>query len=329
MPSENLVDLTRAVFPRLSEGEIAIEPLLKGGSDRCYYRMRMSDAHSMILVKYGDHVAENAHYVAIDRFLDGLGIRVPRIYYHDEKENLIWMEDLGAEDLWAHRNEVWETRRDLYCRTLDQALKLHSATSLAALPMDLQLQGEFNAELYLWEQNYFFDHCLAGHFGIAREIVDRESLEVLARIAAKLGCAPRTLVHRDFQSQNVLIIEGEACLIDFQGLRPGLLHYDLASLLYDPYVSLAPEERQELLEYYTAGAVDAGIALSNDFDEIFRCCAMQRLMQALGAYGFLGHKRGREDFLAHIPVAIASLREVLDQIPGTESLRGVIDTCLS
>ncbi len=95
---------------------------------------------------------------------------------------------------------------------------------------------------------------------------------------------PRVLVHRDFQSQNIIIRDGQAYLIDFQGMRPGLAEYDLASLLYDPYVQLSAAERKELLEFYRteAGVTDPAFA------EKFQLCAMQRLMQALGAYGFLG-----------------------------------------
>ena len=52
---------------------------------------------------------------------------------------------------------------------------------------------------------------------------------------------------------------------------------------------------------------------------------MQRLMQALGAYGFLGHVKEREHFLEHIPAALAALREVLARIPGVESLRAELD----
>ena len=57
-------------------------------------------------------------------------------------------------------------------------------------------------------------------------------------------------MHRDFQSQNIILREGQAYLIDFQGMRPGLAEYDLASLLYDPYVSLTNAERGELKNFY-------------------------------------------------------------------------------
>jgi hypothetical protein len=48
---------------------------------------------------------------------------------------------------------------------------------------------------------------------------------------------------------------------------------------------------------------------------------MQRLMQALGAYGFLGLVKGHQHFLKYIPAAVKSLRGVVAEIAGLESLR--------
>jgi hypothetical protein len=41
---------------------------------------------------------------------------------------------------------------------------------------------------------------------------------------------------------------------------------------------------------------------------------MQRLMQALGAYGFLGLVKGNRHFLAHVPPALDSLRNQIADI---------------
>jgi len=120
------------------------------------------------------------------------------------------------------------------------------------------------------------------------------------------------LVHRDFQSQNILIRNGQAHLIDFQGMRPGLAHYDLASLLFDPYVDLSEAERDELLEHY------CGEKPGSEFLTTLRLCAMQRLMQALGAYGFLGLVKDHKHFLQHIPKAVLSLHEVVARIDGLD-----------
>ncbi len=171
------------------------------------------------------------------------------------------------------------------------------------------LPAEFNAALYVWEQNYFFENCLGRYFKIDdAKLAELAALPALNEIAERLASLPRVLVHRDFQSQNILIRNGQAYLIDFQGMRPGLAEYDLASLLYDPYVDLSQAERAELIEHYRGRQTENGLTIDGDFDDTLRLCAMQRLMQALGAYGFLGLVKGHKEFLQYIPAAMKSLR---------------------
>lgn len=311
MLPETLLRQTVTRFPRYAGQDLAIEPVEKGGSDRHYYRIRTDHGPSLIAVKYGDGRAENRHYVAIAHFLAGLSIHVPEIYFHDEDEQLIWMEDLGERDLWSFRTEPWQIRRELYASTLQELVALH-ARARAALPSSgLTLQAGFNAELYHWEQNYFFENCAHRFFGADDRRCDSEALDA---IAAELHRLPRVLVHRDFQSQNILIDHAHAHLIDFQGLRPGLAQYDLASLVYDPYVTLTAAEREELISLYESHAEACGLPIASDFRRVLDLCAMQRLMQALGAYGFLGLEKKRTAFLAHIPTALASLREIVARI---------------
>jgi hypothetical protein len=127
-------------------------------------------------------------------------------------------------------------------------------------------------------------------------------------------------VHRDFQSQNIIIRNSQAHLIDFQGMRPGLAEYDLASLLYDPYVDLPESEHAELTAHYRGRQLENGIATNGDFDLKLRLCAMQRLMQALGAYGFLGLVKGHKHFLKHVAVAMQSLQRTVAEIDGLNEL---------
>jgi hypothetical protein len=322
MLPDNLIEQTVSRFPRYATGTIRIDPLEKGGSDRMYYRIRVTNEHSLILVRYGDSREENRYYCAIAEFLAGLGIHVPEIYYHDEQERLIWMEDLGEMDLWAYRAAGWETLREYYGQTLDEMTVLHLEGHAALTEGDLKLQAEFNEELYGWEQNYFFENCAGRVFG--RNDGPGEDAEALREIAKRLGEKPRVLVHRDFQSQNVLIDRGEAWLIDFQGLRPGLPQYDLASLVYDPYMRLGSDEREELIDAYIEKVSDAGGEIDGEFQETLDLCAMQRLMQALGAYGYLGLVRERPAFLEHIPAALKSLGEVLERIPELAATRKLV-----
>ena len=312
MKTELLLRQTRRRLPAFSEGKIDIAPIEKGGSDRRFYRVRCAPGQSLILVKYNLERAENRHYVRIAEYLSQHGIAAPKIYFHDADEGLIWIEDLGQEDLFSFREETWLVRGALYRSALDEIAMLHDVPQSEWSELDGEMPPEFNATLYRWEQSYFFENCLGRIFGMeeARR-GDLASLPGLTEIADRLAELPRVLVHRDFQSQNIIVRAGRAYLIDFQGMRPGLAEYDLASLLFDPYVQLSSAEREELYSYY----IDRrGLLSSEQMRNVLRFCAMQRLMQALGAYGFLGLVKGNRHFLAHVPAAFESLRNVVAEI---------------
>lgn len=321
MRTDLLLRQTRMHFPRLDVDKVEIRPIEKGGSDRKFYRVRTSPDQTIILVKYSLEREENRHYVEIARFLDQHGVRAPKIYFHDPGEGLIWIEDLGERDLFGFRDESWLVRRSFYESALDEAGKLHRLPLNSSFSIKDSLPGEFNAALYRWEQTYFFENCLGRYFKVDEKNLARlAGSPALDEIAGKLAALPRVLIHRDFQSQNIIIRNSQAYLIDFQGMRPGLGQYDLASLLYDPYVDLTDAERTELVDYYRQRQIDNAVVLDGEFDSTLRLCAMQRLMQALGAYGFLGLVKGNKHFLAHIPKALTSLRRVLSRLDGLGDL---------
>ena len=83
---------------------------------------------------------------------------------------------------------------------------------------------------------------------------------------------------------------------------------------------LTESERAELIAYYRDGRDKRGVTCSGDFDFKLRLCAMQRLMQALGAYGFLGLVKGHKNFLQYIPRAVRSLRDTVVKIDRLEPL---------
>jgi aminoglycoside/choline kinase family phosphotransferase len=328
---QEVVELTRERFPQYEGLGVAVEPLEKGGSDRKFFRVRVEGREPLIYVQYGQQKEENRHYVEIGQFLEKFGVRVPRMFRHEGEFGRIWMEDLGEKDLWSFRNESWEVRRPLYEATLLGVLRMHTLGQRVASPevAALGLQAPFDEALYRWEQDYFLQNCLGRHFGVGSEKLG-EIRGTLQAWALELAGLPRVLVHRDFQSQNIVVNgNGEPCFIDFQGMRFGLPQYDVASLLWDPYVELSAREREELLGFYEASWEASGGERGAAFHHIYRLCSAQRLMQALGAYGFLGHERQRPEFLRHIPVALPRLRQVLAGLPGAEVLSEMLGVVCS
>jgi N-acetylmuramate 1-kinase len=313
-------------FPLLEVADVKIRPIEKGGSDRKFYRIRCSQNQTLILVKYNLEREENRHYVEIAKFLEAHGIRAPKIYFHDAAEGLIWIEDLGEHDLYGYRHDGWLVRRAFYESALDEIIKLHRLPESVCEEMKQHLPAEFNAALYRWEQRYFFNNCLGRYFKVSESTrKELAALPSLREIAKRLASLPRVLVHRDFQSQNIIIQNARANLIDFQGMRPGLAEYDLASLLFDPYVELAVAERSELICYYLQKQADNRRSVNGQFEDTLQLCAMQRMMQALGAYGFLGLVRGHEHFLKYVPRAVRSLRGIVGKIEDLKPLASLLD----
>jgi hypothetical protein len=107
-------------------------------------------------------------------------------------------------------------------------------------------------------------------------------------------------------------------------MRFGSPFYDLGSLLCDPYVDLPDRGREELLSFYFGLSKESLDQAS--FRNYFWEASAQRLMQALGAYGFLGLRKGLKDFLVHIPAALRNLHRAASQ---TASLPRLLDLSLA
>ncbi len=304
---------------------ITLRPVGRGGSDRDYCRVAVSDRDPVILMRYGRLREENNYYAGIAGFLKEIGVAVPALLGHDPERGFLLMEDLGDEDLFAFRDAPGEFRRGLYEKTLALAARLH-AFPPGRLPGGVRLMPGFSPELYRWERDYFREQCLRKVCGLEISASDEGALEAeLAALAGRLLETPPVLVHRDLQSQNVMIVKGEPVLIDFQGMRPGSPFYDLASLLCDPYAGIGEAERRLLLGYYyDLSRPPCG---REEFLELFLLAAAQRLMQALGAYGFLGLERGKTHFLAHIPPALELLIDVTGRTGALPLLHALARRC--
>jgi aminoglycoside/choline kinase family phosphotransferase/dTDP-glucose pyrophosphorylase len=154
---------------------------------------------------------------------------------------------------------------------------------------DLTLEPAFDQKLYDWE------------VGLYEQFVapfSAEAKEEWKRLQAVLLAEPQVLVHRDFQSSNILWCNQRPGVIDFQGMRRGAALYDIASFLADPYTDWGP--------YATADALKA-YAKASGRDEVdlaagLPCAVVQRLTQAIGAFHRLASV-GQPRFLTYVPLA--------------------------
>ena len=320
-----LISFAREALELSTSIDADLIPLSGRGSDRSYYRFRWARGNA-ILVHYNPSRAENSYFANIASFLSDNDIPVPAIIRHDTAGCCILMQDLGDVDLWSLRNASWEVRRNLYQKALAVSHRLHAIPE-SQFPSDrVRLMEPFSSAYYGWERNYFKDNFIKAYCGIQLDTHFEEQLELeLARLAERLASGERCLVHRDLQSQNIMICREELFFIDFQGMRFGSPFYDIGSLLCDPYVVFSRNERMELLSFYY-NLSDAKLDWQ-DFQNAFWEASAQRLMQALGAYGFLGFNKGLKSYLAHIPAGLGNLKMAAEYAAALPVLRALCDKC--
>lgn len=303
LSTDELTSLRRLGFAPPNTTAVLLEPR---GSARSFIRLEDGE-RSVLLVRYDPAREENTLYAGHARFLDRLGLRVPRILLDERKASRFWMEDVGTSSALSEWNALGVRQKcALYERVLGAVARLHDRGAPAARRARLRLMPPFDRQLYRWERHYFADHFLRRHMACDEATV-QAALADLRTVAGRLLGEPLVLIHRDLQSSNILLRRHEPVFIDFQGMRLGPAAYDLASLLCDPYIHLDENEQMHFLMYYNRQVqrpIEPGV---------FWLAAAERLSQALGAFARLGGELGLTSFLRHIPPAIQQLERAAER----------------
>ncbi len=310
-PAPEALAWAGSVLPGLDPG--SAQPLQGAGSDRRLTRLRHAGGTAILVESPAplDAVNENDSFVYLAGHLGARGVPVPAVLAYARQRCRYLVEDLGDHDLHGALAELApEEVAARYREALDVLLRLQLDGAAGFDPSRTHNPPRYDRALMREaESGYFVRELLRGHLGLDPPPGLAAELDALADRGAAAGA--QVLLHRDYQSQNLKLHEGRLVVIDFQGARLGPPQYDVAALLLDPYARLPRQLRDELLEHYLAGYEARTGRGRAAFLEHLPVIAAHRLMQALGAYGFLGRRRGKTAFLAHVPPALALLEEVL------------------
>jgi N-acetylmuramate 1-kinase len=325
MLAEVLVPFVRA----FAGGEAGtVQTLVGDASTRRYHRVQIEGGKppSAVVMELPDDPLKSDEanagegpkelpFLNVQRYLAGGGFPVPRVLGADMKKGLVALEDLGDRTFeMAVRDAPGEVRRKFYRRAIDQIVALQALGAKHPDPTCVAFSRRFDESLLRWELAHFREWYLEAERGIA--LAAAESADVEAAfdwIAGQLAAAPTTLVHRDFQSRNIMVRPDDAlCVIDFQDALLGTYAYDLVALLRDSYVALAPEEVDDALAYF----VDrAGITDRAAFRRLFVLQTLQRKLKDAGRFVFIDRVRKNPGFLRWIPTSIGYVREALAAAP--------------
>ncbi|MFA5139719.1 MAG: phosphotransferase [Elusimicrobiota bacterium] len=291
---------------------LQISPLVEQGSDRQFFRLTDGRRSEILMLCPADD-PDFARYMEIGRFLQARDLGVPEVFSVDEREWCVLLEDLGDDILYLLAREGdLVFMEGLYRKVIELlvSMQVRASRDLAACPAAGERALDYHQ--LRWETNYFRDNFLHRLIGMGPDATAALEPEFHALAEIVAGHA-QTFIHRDFQSQNILMKRGRARIVDFQGARRGPLTYDLASLLRDPYVCLPKALRDSLTEDYRLALADAGGPRlpKEQLSELFLQAGLQRSMQAVGAYCFLWLVKGKPQFRQFIRPGLAQIEDEL------------------
>lgn len=297
-----------------------------GGSDRKYYRATEKQGDRVeVIAKYSPEDPDFDRHIEYTRFFSKHNIPVPRLFHVEHSNRTAIFEDLGDTSLynWLKCKRNKEEIEKMYKKVLDVAASIHLNLMPNISECPLLKERVFDINYFRWETDYFIERFVKSFLENVR--IGIPILDELDRLAQKADSFSKTVIHRDFQSQNIMIKDNVPRIIDYQGARIGPPAYDIASLLWDPYYRLDDDMRERLLPYYMKRMAlkkrakvqnfsASEFPSSQDFSfesflESLLPCRIQRHMQALGAYGFLSVVKGKRYFLKFVPEALRMLKE--------------------
>jgi len=266
-------------------------------------------------------------FLNVQRFLARGGYPVPKVLKVALSAGMIGLDDLGDQTLelaLVANSHSDASVRDLYGKairligSLQQLGKTPDATCVA-------FSRRFDFKLLRWELDHFREWLLIEDRGAALTAAESAVIESsFDRLAQELAAQPQVLVHRDFQSRNLMVVPGtsgtELRVLDFQDALLGSRVYDLVALLRDSYVELRSSQITELIKFFcTRGSVDYASTR-----RVFMLQTAQRKLKDAGRFVFIDRKRRNPGFLPCIPLSLKYVGEALAELPEFSDLWAVL-----
>jgi aminoglycoside/choline kinase family phosphotransferase len=289
----------------LGRGSLRLEPLAGDASFRRYFRLRDGDEH-WVLMDAPPAKEDLGPFIAVAGKLAAGGVAVPALLARDRSRGYLVLEDLG--DTLLRERLSPESAAQWFPDLLGLLRRLARDISPEGLPpydrARLQLELELFPEWYLGR-----------HKGIRLSCSQLDLWEDLAtRLILSAEGQPQVFVHRDFHSCNLLVQPGDRLsVIDFQDACHGPLGYDLASLIWDRYITWPRTQLEGWMEDFRAEVVPD--RPPERWIREVDWMGLQRNLKIVGIFARLAYRDGKTGYLDLIPRFWGYLQDVLPRYP--------------
>lgn len=285
----------------------SLAALCGDAGNRRYYRLSLPSDSSLAdslsyIIAHDSSPQQFQQFLAIHSLLRGAQVAVPALIAHDEKVQLLMLEDFGDVTYWQQLHTQPDSANALYGDAIEMLINIQQANT-ATLPAydDALLSGE----MQLFDEWYVQRHCKRALTAQQQTTLNR----MMNFLCERIQTMPQTFVHRDYHSRNLMWrndSDSPIGVLDFQDAVRGAAAYDMLSLLRDAYIQWTLAQQKTWLQQYWQRAHARGVNIESDFNQHwqnFNLVGIQRGLKVVGIFCRLAYRDNKPRYLDDIPLA--------------------------
>lgn len=294
----------------LAEPILTVQPMAGDASVRRYSRVTTASG-TYIALDASELIDSCAPFVAIAKALHVLGLQAPAILAADMQQGWLLLSDFGDQ---TYLRALTKDNVDvLYQRALKALSILQTCREVPERTIP-PFTKELMRQEWAWHQEWFLNVLLGLELGKNAEALNH-CYELMVEAAAS---QPQVFMHRDYHSANLMVLDNDIGILDFQDAFIGPVTYDLASLLRDCYIDWPPEKVKTWVNDYLR-MLQAQQLLTDvtpqQFLYWFDLMSMQRHLKALFTFARKHLRDQDSSYLKHVPRTLNYLIQTSKQYP--------------
>ncbi|OUT98490.1 MAG: hypothetical protein CBC01_03255 [Betaproteobacteria bacterium TMED41] len=280
----------------------SLHPASEDASFRRYFRINdLKQSKSIILMDSPPNKEPIKKFINTAKIFSSAKLNVPKIFETNLTHGFLLLEDFGNETYLDSYKKNPRKIQVLLKNGISSIIQLQSwGLKNQKKCQNLSIfskQMLFN-ELHLFENWYLKKHLKM--FLVKKELEDLK--KTFSILGSKLSEEPNVIVHRDFHSRNLMILEKKHSIgiLDFQDALLGPISYDLASLLRDAYYNWREDDEVVWTKFFWENAKKQNLPVPEKFNNFiinFDFNSIQRHLKILGIFCRLAHRDNKKKFL--------------------------------
>lgn len=308
----------------------SLQTASEDASFRRYFRINdLTGLKSMILMDSPPNKESVKKFVDTSKIFYQAKLQVPKIFEINLEDGFLILEDFGNKTYL----EAYETKKKYVFHLLENAwdniIKLQSWG--LKNPRKCSSRTAFSKQLLFNEMLLFNDWYLIEHLKINLLKNEKDNLKNTFKLLSdKMSNEPKVIVHRDFHSRNLMILDRDnpTGILDFQDAVLGPVSYDLASLLRDAYFNWDRKEEIVWAKIFWSKAKKTSIPIPNNFNDFlvdFDWNSIQRHLKILGIFCRLAHRDNKQKYLKDLNRVKIKCFEIISKYKEFKSLLNLFE----